>query len=281
MGLIGCHISIAGGVEKSPGRAERFDCEAMQIFSANQIQWNTKPVSKQQRDIFLSELKKHKIQKVVVHHNYLTNLGGVEPEKLEKSRKSFLDELIRSDFLEIPYIVFHPGSHLGQGEDSCLKQIAENLDRAIEAKGDLKATLLLENTAGQGSNVGYRFEHLQKIIEFCSYPEKLGVCFDTCHAFVAGYDLRSKKAYFDTFKKFDDIIGLDRLKVFHLNDSKNPLNSRKDRHDNIGKGYIGAEPFIRLMNDDRFADCPMLLETPNGDEYFAAEILLLKNSVKS
>ena len=281
MGLIGCHISISGGIEKSPGRGREFGCDAMQIFTANQRQWKSRPVSGETKANFVSGLSTYKIQEVVAHNNYLTNLGSPDPEKLEKSRMSFLQELERCDFLEIPYVVFHPGSHMGKGEDFCLQQIAESLDCVIEQKGEVETTLLLETTAGQGTNVGYKFEHLHNIIELCSYPEKIGVCLDTCHIFAAGYEIISEKAYQDTFQKFDDIIGLERLKVFHLNDSKHPLGSKKDRHNNLGQGYIGWEPFFRLMNDERFADCLMLLETPKGDEFYAGEIEKLRNSQKS
>jgi len=281
MASIGCHVSIAGGVENAPQRAHDFNCEAMQIFTANQRQWRSAPIPLESQKKFLAEVSHYQLNPVVTHDSYLINLASPDPKKLFLSRQAFLAELQRSDFLKIPYIVFHPGSHLGKGDEYGWKKIAESLDWAIDHKKDLQATLLLEITAGQGTNVGYRFEHLQKIIEFCSYPEKLGVCFDTCHAFSAGYDIRTPESYRETFQQIEDIIGLDRLKVFHLNDAKKPLGSRLDRHANLGEGYLGWDPFFRLVSDVRFATHAMLLETPDGVEYYPREISQLKAHLKN
>ncbi len=280
MSLIGCHVSISGGVENAPLNAQSLGCDVMQIFTANQMQWKGAPISEESRNNYLRNLQTSGIKSVVSHDSYLINLGSPDPIKLAMSRKAFTEEIKRSTFLNIPYIVFHPGSHMGQGDDFALRVIAESLDYCIEQVTDSSVELLLENTAGQGTNVGYTFEHLRTIIDQCNYPDRLGVCLDTCHAFTAGYDIVDREAYQDTFQRFDDVIGLDRLKVFHLNDSKKALGSHVDRHHQIGEGFIGLEPFYRLINDDRFAKIPMILETPGDDEHYAREIKLLKDAIK-
>ena len=276
MPLIGCHVSTAGGVENAPQRGKELGCDAMQIFTSNQMQWKGSSISSESREKFINGLENSRVQQVVAHDSYLINLGSPDSEKLKKSRKAFLEEIQRSTFLEIPYIIFHPGSHMGKGEDYALKVIAESLDYSIESRPDSKVEFLLENTAGQGTNVGYSFEHLKIIIDQSKYPDRLGVCYDTCHGFTAGYDIVSEEASNRTFDEFDRIIGLDRLHVFHFNDSKRVLGSRIDRHECLGKGQIGWEPFYRLVNDPRFSDLPMILETPGGDENFAREIAALK-----
>lgn len=278
MGLIGCHVSVAGGIEKAPQRAVEFGCEVMQLFTANQRQWTPKPISAEQAKKYKENLKKSGIQTVVSHNSYLTNLGGFEEEKLEKSLNQFAEELKRCDLLKIPYLVFHPGSHLGKGVDFCLAQIAKNIDQVLENIGNTNTMLLLENTAGQGTNVGFDLEHLRRIIDLSKHSEKFGVCYDTCHGFQAGYDITTKESYEKTFQNFDKIIGLDLLKVFHFNDAKFDVGLNKDRHHNIGEGYIGLEPFQWLMQDKRFKNIPMILETPNGEEKWPAEIESLKKS---
>jgi deoxyribonuclease-4 len=279
MPLIGCHISIDGGVELAPDRARSLGCDSMQIFTANQMQWKGAPISLESRDLYLEKLIKNKINSVVSHDSYLINLSSPESVKLAMSRKAFTEEIQRCTLLEIPYLVFHPGSHMGKGDDYALQKIAESLDYCLAKVPDSNVTLLLEITAGQGTNVGFSFEQLRSIIDQSSHPERLGVCFDTCHAYAAGYDIVEESGYRDTFQKFDDIIGLEHLRVFHLNDSIKPLGSRIDRHHQIGKGFIGVEPFIRLINDERFAELPMLLETPGEDEHYAREIQLLKEAI--
>ena len=278
MGLIGCHVSVSGGIENAPERATEFRSEVMQVFTANQRQWTPKSISDEQAKNYLQNLEKSEIKSVISHNSYLTNLGGFDEEKVKKSVRQFEDELTRCELLKIPYLVFHPGSHLGKGVDFCLKTIAENLDMILQNFGEIKTKLLLENTAGQGTNVGYEFEHLRKIIDYSENSEKFGVCYDTCHGFQAGYDMRTKSTYEETFRKFDDIIGLNLLKAFHLNDAKFDLGMKKDRHHNLGEGFIGLEPFQWLVNDERFTNIPMILETPNGDEKWSEEIQMLKNS---
>lgn len=281
MPYIGCHISISGGVDNAPERATAIGCDAFQIFTANQMQWKSSPIPKETRERYLNEIEKLHFQKVISHDSYLINLSNPEPKKQAMSRKAFIEEIRRSTFLNIPYIVFHPGSHMGKGVDYALKTIAESLDYCIENVPDSTVMLLLENTAGQGTNVGYHFAHLDTIIRQSAHPERLGVCLDTCHAFAAGYNLAEEAGYRDTFKQFDDIIGLPRLKVFHLNDSKKPLGSRVDRHHQLGRGLIGWQAFYRLVNDERFSELPMILETPGNEAHYAKEIKLLKNRLNS
>ena len=280
MPYIGCHVSINGGVEHAPKRAADLGCNTFQIFTANQMQWKASSITEDSQRVFLSEITKYDFQNIISHDSYLVNLGSPDPKKLSMSRNEFIEEIRRSTFLKIPYIVFHPGSHMGKGDEVALKTIAESLDYCMEAVPDSSTMLLLENTAGQGTNVGYTFEHLRTIIDQSQYSNRLGVCLDTCHAFTSGYDLITEAVYNDTFKEFEDIIGLDRLKVFHLNDSKKTLGSRVDRHDQLGKGFIGLKSFYRLVNDERFAELPMILETPGDDEHYTNEIKLLKNAIK-
>jgi len=280
MPYLGCHVSIENSLEKAPERGRELGCDAIQIFTSNQMQWKGVPVADETAEKFLNYQAKHKIAMVIAHDSYLVNLASPEPVKLAMSRKAFIEEIRRSQALKIPYIVFHPGSHMGAGVDFALRKIAESLDYAIEKTPDCRPMFLLETTAGQGTNVGNAFEELRQIIDFSAHPERLGVCFDTCHAYAAGYDLVSPAKYDETFARFDDVIGLSRLKCFHLNDSKKPLGSRVDRHANLGDGFLGWEVFYRLINDDRFGNLPMILETPGGDENFAKEIASLKKALE-
>lgn len=278
MALVGCHVSISGGVELAPARGRALVCEVMQIFTSNQMQWRGAAISEESRRGFVEEVRKCGIRAAVSHDSYLINLGSPDAVKLEKSRTAFAEEVDRCEMLGIGLLVFHPGSHMGEGADLALKTIAESLDRVIESRSEAKLTFLLEITAGQGSNVGHTLEHLRDIIAQCRYPDRLGICFDTCHAFAAGYDLRTPEQYEAIFENFDAILGLDRLRVFHLNDSKKEPGSHVDRHHILGEGYIGREVFERLVRDERFANLPMILETPGGDENFAREIAMLKEA---
>jgi len=280
MPYLGCHVSIENSLEKAPERGRELGCDAIQIFTSNQMQWKGVPVADETAEKFLNYQAEHKIAIVIAHDSYLVNLASPEPVKLAMSRKAFIEEIRRSQALKIPYIVFHPGSHMGAGVDFALRKIAESLDYAIEKTPDCRPMFLLETTAGQGTNVGNAFEELRQIIDYSAHPERLGVCFDTCHAYAAGYDLVSPAKYDETFARFDDVIGLSQLKCFHLNDSKKPLGSRVDRHANLGDGFLGWEVFYRLINDDRFGNLPMILETPGGDENFAKEIASLKKALE-
>jgi len=280
MPYLGCHVSIENSLEKAPERGRELGCDAIQIFTSNQMQWKGVRVANETAEKFLNYQAEHKIAMVIAHDSYLVNLASPESVKLAMSRKAFIEEIRRSQALKIPYIVFHPGSHMGAGVDFALRKIAESLDYAIEKTPDCRPMFLLETTAGQGTNVGNAFEELRQIIDYSAHPERLGVCFDTCHAYAAGYDLVSPAKYDETFTRFDDVIGLSRLKCFHLNDSKKPLGSRVDRHANLGDGFLGWEVFYRLINDDRFGNLPMILETPGGDENFAKEIASLKKALE-
>lgn len=276
MPYLGIHVSISGGIHLAPQRARAIGCDAMQIFSKNQRQWKSHPLQKEVISLFKENLKDEKIKIACVHTSYLINLGTPDNEKLKKSREAFLIEVQRTKALDIPFLIFHPGSHLGDGEDKCLKRISKSLDWIIEQESQQNVKILLETTAGQGTNVGYRFEHLRDIISYLKYPEHIGICYDTCHTFAAGYDIRKKNAYRTTFNLFDSVIGLDKLYLFHLNDSKNDLGTRIDRHEHIGDGFIGKEGFRLLLNDSRFRKFPMILETPGGENFYPQNLQTLK-----
>ncbi len=269
--LLGSHVSISGGLHKAFERAHEIGCTAIQIFSRNATRWKVKPLEKTQITRFIEDWKASTITSVVVHDSYLINLGTPKEDLLQKSRDAMLIELQRCEQLTIPYLVIHPGSHVGSGEENGLKRIAESFDVIHEQTTGYTTHILLETTAGQGTNLGYRFEQLAQIIETVQEPERLGVCLDTCHVFAAGYELRTEEGYHETFEQFDKIIGLDRLQAIHLNDSLKGLGSRRDRHQEIGKGAIGLEGFRLLMNDPRLNAIPMILETPKGDDPIAAD----------
>ena len=264
--LLGAHTSTAGGVSKSVERAEKLGFTAMQIFTKNNNRWFANPLDEEEIKRFKDKLKKSDIKFVVSHDSYLINLCASNSEILEKSRKALADELERCELLEIPYLNFHPGSHTGRGEEDGLKVIAESLNIVHEKTKDFKVGSMLELTAGQGTALGYRFEHIAKIIELVEDKVRLSVCIDTAHIFAAGYDIRSPKEYEKTIKEFDSIIGLSRLRCLHMNDSKRELGSRVDRHEHIGKGFIGKEGFRNIMNDKKLVKIPKILETPKGKE---------------
>ncbi len=264
--LLGAHMSISGGVHTAFERGKQVGCTTMQIFSKNNNQWKGKPLTDTDIINYKKEAKKTTIHPVVVHSSYLINLCAKDKSTLKKSREAFHDELDRCQRLGIPYFVFHPGSHVGQGEDTGLRIIAESLNLLHEKTKGYRVKSVLEVTAGQGSNLGYRFEHIRKLIDMVDNKRRMGVCVDTCHLFAAGYDISNEKGYEKTFREFDDIIGLKRLLVIHLNDSKGILGSRLDRHEHIGKGRIGGAGFSLIMNDKRFKDIPKILETPKGDD---------------
>lgn len=264
--LLGAHTSISGGVTTSVDRATKLEFTAMQIFSKNNNRWNAKPLTEDEINDFKTKLNKSPVEFVVVHDSYLINLCANKPELLEKSRKAFIDELERCEQLGIPYLNFHPGAHGGEGEEEGIKLIAESINIAHEKTKGFKVGSMLELTAGQGTAIGYKFEHMRDIIDLVEEKERMSVCIDTAHIFAAGYDLRSEKAYEKTMREFDDIIGLDLLKCYHMNDSKKELGSRVDRHNHIGEGFIGKEGFANIMNDERVAHIPKVLETPKGKE---------------
>lgn len=262
----GAHVSASGGVDKAFARGEEFSMEAIQIFTKSERQWRAKPLDDDVIDAFFRERKRSGIDKIVVHDSYLINLASPKEDLRAKSIDAFKEELTRCETLSIPSLVTHPGAHTGCGVDIGLQNVVESLNRVHDDLPDLKVRTLLETTAGQGTTLGRTFEELATIIDGVEAKERVRVCLDTCHIFAAGYDFRTEDGYAGTMRQFDEIIGLERLQAIHLNDSKNPLASNKDRHDHIGEGEIGREAFRHLVNDARLEGIPALLETDKGDD---------------
>ena len=265
MPILGAHMSTAGGFYKSVLLAKEAGCDCVQLFTKNNKQWKAKPITDEDVKLFRGAIEEHEVGYPLSHASYLINLANAEEEKRQKSIEAFAIELQRAEQLGIPYVVLHPGSCSTSDEETALKIIAKSLDEVHESVGKIEAMCLLENTAGQGSQVGYDFKHLEKIIDATSEPDRVGVCIDTCHAFSAGYAMDTEENYESTVEAMEESFGLDRIKAFHLNDSKKPFGERKDRHEAIGKGEMGLEPFRHLLNDARFQDVPMYLETPKEE----------------
>ena len=261
----GAHMSTSGGLHKAFGHGERAGCDTIQIFSKNQ-QWRGKSLLDQDIELFRAEQQRTGFEPLIVHDSYLINLASPKDELWEKSIAAFADELERCAALGIPYLVTHPGAHTGSGEDVGLQREAKALNRLFDAGTGGDTLVLLETTAGQGSCLGHRFEHLATLIELVGHAERIGVCVDTCHLLAAGYDIRTPEACAATFAEFDRVVGIERIKAFHLNDSQKDLGSRVDRHSHIGTGFVGLEGFRAIVNDPRFAEIPMILETPKGDD---------------
>ena len=268
MPLLGAHESISGGLYLAFDRILQVGGESLQIFTRNQRQWKAAPLQEDETAAFKQAWHAAGNMPVASHASYLINLGSSKEEQAAKSVAAFVDELRRCSALGISFLVFHPGSHGGAGVEVGLANVVKNLDLVMEQAGEDTApvTILLETTAGQGTGLGYRFEELAWILEHVSVPDRLGVCVDTCHIFAAGYDIRTPETYAATFAEFDRLIGIDRIRFFHLNDSKKELGSRVDRHEHIGKGCIGLEGFRALLHDPRFSNHPMTLETPKGKD---------------
>ncbi|HJP17394.1 MAG TPA: deoxyribonuclease IV [Nitrospinota bacterium] len=264
--MFGAHMSIAGGLEKALERGKKINCRTIQIFTKSSNQWKAKEITDEDLRRFQSFYAQFHISPVVAHDSYLINLASPDPVLHRKSIESFFNEMERCEKLKIPYLVFHPGAHVGSGEKAGLKKIAQSINILLKRGKGFKVSLLLETTAGQGTSLGYKFEHLAKIIKMVRQKKSIGVCVDTCHIFAAGYDITTKKGYKKTFETFNKLVGLDKLKVFHINDSKKELGSRVDRHEHIGKGFLGLKPFKFLVNDRRFANIPKILETPKGPD---------------
>jgi deoxyribonuclease-4 len=264
--LLGAHMSIAGGVGNALIDGKKVECDAIQIFTKSSRQWAAKPYSKEEIALFHANRKETGIASIVAHDSYLLNLGSPDAGLRKRSIAAFIDELERCEVLGVSNLIAHPGAHVGAGELAGIKAIAKSLDEVHKACPGFKAKVTLEITAGQGSNLGYRFEQIGDIVDATKESDRLRVCFDTEHAFAAGYDIRTKEGYERTFSEFDEAIGLDRLAAFHLNDSKKEFHSRVDRHEHIGKGFIGVAAFRMLMNDKRFWGLPMCLETPKGPD---------------
>jgi len=260
-------MSITGGVDKALLRGHEVGCETIQIFTRSPRQWRPRVFKDDEILRFRQNQKQTGIDPVVAHDCYLINLGSPDEELWEKSLRVFVEELGHCLGLDIQYLVIHPGSHVGTGEEAGLKRIAQALDRARSRLKGHRVEVLLEITAGQGTNLGYSFAQLAHLLELVGDNRWLGICFDTCHAFAAGYELRTRAGYEATFRELDQLIGLQRLKFIHLNDSKGDLGSRLDRHEHIGRGFLGLEPFRMLLNDGRFRELPMVLETPKGPDF--------------
>jgi deoxyribonuclease-4 len=260
MPLLGAHESVAGGLHLAFDRLRQVGGEALQIFTRNQRQWHPQPVTDEEINLFHAAWRQNGKVPVASHASYLINLASGKDDLAEKSIAGFRAEIHRCAQLAIPYVVIHPGSHGGDGVEPGLERFTRALDLALEATG-AEVTVLLETTAGQGTSLGSRFEELAFILEHSLYPQRLGVCMDTCHIFAAGYDIRTQTAYTRTMDEFDRLVGVEQIKFFHLNDSKQKLACRVDRHEHIGKGEIGLAGFKNLLNDSRFALYPMTLET--------------------
>lgn len=280
MKFIGAHVSASGGVENAPVNANAIGAKAFGLFTKNQRQWVAPPLTQESITKFkkFCEQFGYHSHHILPHDSYLINLGNPEKEALEKSRAAFLDEMKRCEQLGLDRLNFHPGSSLGKiSEEDCLKIIAESINITLDKTKGVKA--VIENTSGQGSNVGYTFEHLAFIIDRVEDKSRVGVCIDTCHAYTAGYDIKSEEGYRKTWGDFERIVGIKFLMGMHINDSKKELGSRVDRHDSIGKGLLGVDVFKRIMNDSRFDNIPLILETVD-ETIWAEEIKMLYGFVK-
>ena len=272
--FIGAHMPTSGGIGGAIREGKAIGCTSVQVFTSSPRQWKSVMPSEDKVKDYQESLVVTGIKSTVSHDSYLINLADSDAERREKSKQGLLGEMKRCSLYGVPYVVSHMGAHLGQGEDEGLHQVAEAaLEILAEAPQDV--TLLMETTAGQGTCLNYKFEHLAKVFALTQSPNRLQICIDTCHLFAAGYDLRTESSYHETFKIFDDLVGVDKIKVIHCNDSKKPLGSRVDRHENLGDGAIGALAFKLLVNDPRFEQVPIIVETPIEDDGHAKNVAKL------
>lgn len=275
MKYIGAHVSAAGGVENAPLNAHSIGAKAFALFTKNQKQWVAAPLTEKSIELFCQRCEEYDFSpnQILPHDSYLINLGNADTEALDKSRNAFLDEMQRCEQLGLNRLNFHPGSHLNKiSPDECLLKIAESINMTLDRTSGV--TAVIENTAGQGTNLGYTFEQIAQIISQVEDKSRVGVCIDTAHTLAAGYEIRTKNGFEETFRNFDEIIGFRFLKGMHINDSKKDLATHVDRHDNLGKGLMGMDTFNFIINDSRFDDIPLILETPD-EERWADEIKLL------
>lgn len=278
---LGAHMSIAKSIALAPERGEAVGCEAIQVFSRSpRMLRNTKPLALEETAAFRENLAAHHIVRAVVHANYLINLASPTRNMLKVSRIAFVEELERAQQLGIRDVIFHPGAHMGKGEAAGLRAIAQSLDWCLSRAEAPGVFAVLENTAGAGSVLGHTFEQLAAIIEQASFPDRLGLCVDTCHTFAAGYDFRTRDGYDGLMRTLDATVGLGRIRAFHLNDSKGELGSHADRHENIGKGKIGLEGFRPLVNDARFRELPGCLEYPGDDAGYRRNLRALRSLIE-
>ncbi len=264
--IFGAHESIAGGVYNAITRGQEATCDAIQIFNKSNNQWRAKKLVTDEIDQYLAAIEETGVTVACSHSSYLINIGSPDDALQTKSRNSLQEETERCNILKVPNLVFHPGSHVGSGEEPGMDRIAENTNKVLAEIPDNTVTLCLETTAGQGSNLGYTFEQIAYMLDRVDDKDHVGVCLDTCHIFAAGYSITDPKDYKKTIKAFDEIIGMDNLKIVHTNDSKTEFGSKKDRHEHIGEGLIGIQAFENFVNDKRFKDIPFILETPKGDD---------------
>ena len=272
MKYIGAHVSASGGVENAPLNANAIGAKAFALFTRNQRQWKSSPLTKKSISLFKERCEEfgYEAKHILPHDSYLINLGHPDPDGLQKSRDAFLDEMLRCEQLGLDRLNFHPGSHLNElSVDDCLARIAESINRTLDQTAGVCA--VIENTAGQGTNLGYTFEQIAAIIDRVEDKTRVGVCIDTAHTLAAGYDIKTEQGFTETFRHFDEVIGFSYLRGMHINDSKKDLATRVDRHDSIGKGVMGMTTFKMLMADPRFDDIPLILETPD-ESIWAEEI---------
>ncbi len=277
---LGAHTSIAGGIYTAILQGQEIEADVVQIFAKNQMQWKWREYTEEELEHYFSAIRETGVQPVSVHSAYLINLATDQPQTWEKSFMAIKDELRRTEILQIPYLVLHPGSHLGKGESYGLRRVAESLRRAYEEIVAPSVTVLLETTAGQGTNLGYRFQHLRDIMDYSGIEHRLAVCLDTCHVFAAGFDIRTARGWEAMKTAFAEMVGWEKLKLIHLNDSKQPMGSRRDRHQHVGKGEIGEAAFRRIMNDPQMRNIPMVLEIPGGVEAYRKDIRLLRSFIR-
>ncbi|MBI3447599.1 MAG: deoxyribonuclease IV [Acidobacteria bacterium] len=283
MKLLGAHMSIAGGLHLAVERAAAAKCDALQIFTRSSNQWKVKPLEEPEAAIFREKQLELGVAPAFAHDSYLINLASPDPALHARSAAAFGEEIDRCDLLGLPYLIAHPGAHMGAGEEAGIDRIARALSGLFAARPASRVRVLLETTAGMGSAVGSRFEHLRAILDRVEPPQRLGVCLDTCHVFAAGYDISTERGYHAVMEEFNRLIGVQWIRAFHLNDSKKGLGCRLDRHEHIGQGALGVTAFWCLLNDPRFDGAPMVLETPKGDDLAedVANLTLLRAQIGS
>ncbi|MCI0343473.1 MAG: deoxyribonuclease IV [Planctomycetales bacterium] len=274
--LLGAHVSTAGGLPEAIPNGEALGCDAIQVFARGQRQWRARPLSDPDVALFRERMAGSRIRVALSHDSYLINLGSGRRRLHARSREAFREELARAEALGIPWVVFHPGAHMGGGAAAAISRIRETVAGLLAETRDSRTGVLLETAAGQGTAVGWRFEELGEMLRGMRPARRVGVCFDTCHVFAAGYELRTPSGYQATMRELDRTVGLAHVKAFHLNDSKRERGSRVDRHANLGRGHLGIEPFRLLLNDERFAGLPMVLETPGGPAGFRRDLGILR-----
>lgn len=280
MALLGSHLSVAGSFTKAIDEAVRLKCDTVQIFTKAPSQWRGREITDAEAVAFRKALRQSKLKSPLVHDSYLINLAAPDDVLRQRSIDAFVDEVQRADKLGIALLVTHPGAHVGTGEDAGLARVITSLDEVIARTAATKVKILIEATAGQGTTLGWRFEHLRSILRGVKSSNRLGVCLDTCHIFAAGYDISSASEYKKTMQEFTKVVGMKWLKAWHLNDSKKPLGSRVDRHEHLGQGCIGRAAFGWIVNDSRFAKMPMILETAKEDNMDVVNLALLRELLR-